>query len=107
MSGSGRYLLDADAFICLRALKILDWLRLAASSQGPVVITEYVAMHELSTLAAEIDELKVIDMGIVAMDDARECMYPWNDRRQQMGRPTDFTTFDETFQRRLAARWSG
>lgn len=179
MSGSAPYLLDADAFICLRALKILDWLRLAAASQGTVVITEYVALHELSTLSADIDELKacgalrieqvlrrqehfrrliqsgadkgeaeavawaitqnpgpvfisidraarrlarenkvrsgdimdllvdMIDLGIVAMNDVRERMYPWNDRRQQMGRPVDFTTFDDTFQRRLAARWSG
>jgi predicted nucleic acid-binding protein len=31
----------------------------------------------------------------------------WEDRKQQLGRPSDFTSFEETFKRRRCSRWSG
>ncbi|HEU4409319.1 MAG TPA: hypothetical protein VFS43_28935 [Polyangiaceae bacterium] len=51
-------LLDADAFRCLHGLKLLDVVLEALASRTPVVVTEYVARHELSLLGLQVTRLE-------------------------------------------------
>lgn len=48
------FLFDADAFICIRKL---SFLRLLAGGNRPWHMTGYIARHELSTVAEDIDGL--------------------------------------------------
>lgn len=50
-------LLDADAFICIRAMSFLRLLRAAPVDQTPMFMTEYVAHHELSVVRSDVDEI--------------------------------------------------
>ncbi|MCK6588422.1 MAG: hypothetical protein L6Q76_12650 [Polyangiaceae bacterium] len=170
------YLLDADAFHCLRSL---DAFRRFSDSDVRIrlVLTEYVARHELSVLVADVERLvslgflevkpvssrdedyrrlqkevdkgeaeaiawalkqarsdrpffisndkkalktainnriaggDVFDMMIHLMDanalseeTAREILAVWEDKRQQRGRPADFTTFQSSVAQRRAKR---
>jgi predicted nucleic acid-binding protein len=47
-------LFDADAFLCVRKISLLRLLEAAPSSQQQWLMTEYVARHELNTVAQEI-----------------------------------------------------
>lgn len=51
-------LIDADAFRFLRGLGLLDEVFAALRPDRCLVITEYVARHELSTLAGEVERLE-------------------------------------------------
>jgi predicted nucleic acid-binding protein len=59
------YLIDADAFLHLRSLRLAGGRPLLAlvtqalptGDSEPVVLTEYIARHELSTITPEIDAL--------------------------------------------------
>jgi predicted nucleic acid-binding protein len=172
------YLLDADAFHCLRSLGAIRYL-LDSKVRVRLVLTEYVARHELSMLAEDVARLEsvgaleikpvssrdpdykqlqkevdkgeaeamawllkqarderpffisndkkalrtarsnriksgdILDMLIDLMDtnalheDAvREILTVWEDKKQQRGRPADFTTFRSSVaQRRVKLRW--
>jgi len=50
-----RLLLDADAFLCLRSNSLLDLL---LAAKVPLVMTGYVARHELASLQASIQEME-------------------------------------------------
>jgi predicted nucleic acid-binding protein len=56
--------------------------------------------HGLRTADLLDFTLALIDAGVISESDARTLLAPWEDRRQQRGRPKDFTTFDETVPRR-------
>ena len=167
-----RLLLDADAFLCARRLSFLDLL--TETLAEPLILTEYIARHELSTIAAtvaglqSVGKLRVeavragtpaynllralrrrgvhkgeseaiawasgvssgqgpcfvsldagarsaaqaegvesVDLldaavlcvreGLATKDEVRRRLEVWEDRRQQFGRPPDFTTFEATF----------
>lgn len=49
-------LLDADAFLCLRKVSLLRCL--AADSRVGMVMTSYIATHELKDVAEEVAELR-------------------------------------------------
>lgn len=51
-------LLDADAFNCIRAMSFLRLLRAAPVGQTPMIMTEYVAHHELSDVRRDVDDLE-------------------------------------------------
>lgn len=51
-------LLDADAFRFLRGLGLLDEVLVALRADRAVVMTEYVARHELSALAGDVARLE-------------------------------------------------
>lgn len=51
-----RLLLDADAFLCLRKLSVLDLLR--GSEEVDLIATEFIARHELSPLQADVKALE-------------------------------------------------
>ena len=53
-----RILLDADAFLCARRLSFLDLLTEALAE--PLILTEYIARHELSTIASTVAGLESI-----------------------------------------------
>jgi predicted nucleic acid-binding protein len=48
--------------------------------------------------------VELVDRTLLTQAEARALCDPWNDRTQQIGRPADFTTFDDTFARRKKAR---
>lgn len=72
-------LIDSDAFICLRHLK------LAAGLECWDVITLI---------------MEAVEAGILTLEEARIACAPWEDKRNQAGRPRDFSTFDEAWRRR-------
>lgn len=176
-----RFVLDADIVLCLRSLQVLDaWVRAAAASE-PVVLTSYVARHELHTIGQDVGSLEAaglievqavevrseagkawrqlvktgvhkgeaeaiawclqipverrptfvsIDVGArrtasqrrVAAEDlmgfvvelvererlvreeVEQVLSIWEDPSQQRGRPSDYTSFADTYARRLAIR---
>lgn len=51
-------LFDSDAFRCLHGLRLLDAVCGALATRTSIVLTEYVARHELSLLQREIDRLE-------------------------------------------------
>lgn len=53
---SSRYLVDADAFLCLRHLSMLE--ALATIPFRDLHLTEYIARHELSTIDREVKALE-------------------------------------------------
>jgi predicted nucleic acid-binding protein len=65
--------------------------------------------RENRVVAGDIMDLltDLIGLGLLSLEEARSHAEPWNDRRQQRGRPADFTTFDEMFTRRRRNRWIG
>lgn len=173
-----RYLIDADALLCLRSLLLIPVLRASQRLPRPMVVTEYVARHELVSIDREIRDLEaagvvrvepvlrknadfrrlrddgadkgeaeaiawalsiprgerplfvsldveartfaerdgvpaddvmgflvdLIEMGALSFAEGVKHTDPWQDQRQQRGRPRDFTTFDETLARRRASR---
>lgn len=175
-----RYLIDADALLCMRSLQLIPVLRVSEKFPRPVVVTEYVARRELFTIDREIRALEaegvvqiepvlrknadfrrllsegadkgeaeaiawalslprgerplsvsldvearkyadsngvpaddlmgfladLIDIGVLSLAEAVSHTEPWQDQKQQRGRPRDFTTFDETLARRRAGRGS-
>lgn len=49
-----RFVLDADIVLCLRSLQVLDaWVRAAAASET-VVLTSYIARHEVHTIGQDV-----------------------------------------------------
>ncbi len=52
-------LLDADAFIHLRGLDLLELIADAVSGKAELALTEYVARHELSTLERILTPLEI------------------------------------------------
>jgi hypothetical protein len=48
--------------------------------------------------------VELVEAGIVVRADAEAALVVWEDRRNQFGRPPDFTTFDATYQARLRRR---
>jgi hypothetical protein len=53
---STAFVLDADAFICLHSLSLLALM--ASRDVPPLYITEYVARHELCTLASHVTAME-------------------------------------------------
>jgi predicted nucleic acid-binding protein len=53
-----RVLFDSDAFRCLHGLRLLDGVCAALAQHTRIVLTEYVARHELNLLQREIDRLE-------------------------------------------------
>jgi predicted nucleic acid-binding protein len=51
--------------------------------------------------------ISLIDRGIMREEDVRELLLPWDDKRQQRGRPADFSSFDATVKQRRAHRPAG
>jgi predicted nucleic acid-binding protein len=168
-------LFDADAFLCIRKL---SFLRSLAARKGSWLMTGYIARHELSTVAAEVDAfcqterlriheipakdaryrelrqqghdkgeaeaiawatqlprdqrplfisldkrardgaeengipagdildlmVEAVECGEVSIGEVRDKASIWDDKRQAQGRPHDYTTFDDTFERRRQAR---
>lgn len=178
-----RYLIDADAFLHLRKLGLLD-LYFAGPGVLPVILAGRVAEYELSSIAqfvtglraagrvevehvraaseamqrfkalrqqgadrgeaeaiawamglpvaerplfisvdrkarqfadqngvpaADLMDLMVdwVERGLVRREDVEQALLPWEDKTRQLGRPADYTTFDETYRRRLEHRRSG
>lgn len=50
-------LFDADAFICVRAMSLLRLLRSSPVLTTPMLMTEYVARHELRDVQTDVDSL--------------------------------------------------
>ena len=48
------YMLDADAFLALRSLSLLTRVLATEALPRPVVLTEFIARHELSSIWNEI-----------------------------------------------------
>lgn len=48
--------------------------------------------------------IEAVESGEISFEVAREKASIWDDKRQQQGRPSDYTTFDETFKKRQQAR---
>jgi len=65
--------------------------------------------RENGVSAGDVMDLLVdlIEQSVLTTEEARERVAPWDDRRQQRGRPSDFKTFDEMLDRRRLNRWSG
>jgi predicted nucleic acid-binding protein len=51
--------------------------------------------------------VEVVGCGAIAIEAAREKASIWDDKRQVQGRPHDYTTFDDTFERRRQAKDTG
>lgn len=178
-----KYLIDSDAWLTLRKLSILDLMVAAATLPRPLLICEYAARHELSSISAELSALKdqthlhicsvqekekkrqirsLIKKGtdkgeaeaiIWSLAQGKDCrpyfvsvdrrarrtarekglaagdvfdlivdlleervldsaevqlkLLVWEDRKQQLGRPSDFTNFEETLKKRQRKPWSG
>lgn len=58
--------------------------------------------------AADLMDLMVdwIEGGLVRSEDVEQALLPWDDKVRQVGRPADYTTFAETYRRRLEHRRS-
>lgn len=48
--------------------------------------------------------IHAVEAGVVERANAAAALNPWEDRRNQFGRPPDFTTFAETYESRLSRR---
>ncbi len=53
-----RVLLDADAFLCIKKLGLLQLLQEHANPSLRLVITGYIALHELSTVRSHVEQLQ-------------------------------------------------
>lgn len=178
-----KYLIDSDAWLALRKLSILELMICADALPRPLLLCEYAARHELSSISGELSTLELqahlcvcgvhekakkqqirslikegtdkgeaeavvwslgqergyrpcfvsVDRGArriarakgltagdildLIVDLLHECvlniaevelkLLVWGDRRQQLGRPSDFTNFRETLEKRQHNRWSG
>ena len=178
-----KYLIDSDAWLTLRKLSVLDLLITAETLPRPLLMCEYAARHELSSICDELSaieskghlrvcrvfekamklqvrslirdgtdkgEAEAVVWSLAQVRDCRPCFIPvdkgarriarakgltagdvfdlivdllyepvldvaeveiklhiWQDRRQQLGRPSDFTDFGETLKKRRRYRWSG
>lgn len=178
-----KYLIDSDAWLALRKLSILDLMIGSETLTRPLLMCEYAARHELSSIAGELSNLEcrthlrvcsvqdkakkqdirrlikegtdkgeaeavvwslaqdkdcrpcfvsvdrgarqiarakglvagdifdlIVDLlgkGVLGVAEVQVKLLVWEDRRQQLGRPSDFTSFEETSTRRQCSRWSG
>lgn len=178
-----KYLIDSDAWLALRKLSVLKLMIDAEALPRPLLMCEYAARHELSSISGELSvfehesHLNVFGVGerakksqirslikegtdkgeaeaiVWSLEQDKACrpcfisvdrrarqiarekgltagdlfdlivdlldehvldcaevqlkVLVWEDRRQQLGRPSDFTDFRETLQKRQRARWSG
>ena len=48
--------------------------------------------------------VEAVESGDVDRAAVREKVAVWDDKHQMLGRPSDYTTFDDTFERRRQAR---
>lgn len=48
--------------------------------------------------------ISFIDHGVMREEDVRDLLLPWDDKRQQRGRPADFSSFDAAVKQRRAHR---
>lgn len=178
-----KYLIDSDAWLALRKLSVLELMIGAETLPRPLLMCEYAARHELSSISGELSNLEhqthlhvcgvhekakklqirslvkegtdkgeaeAVVWSLAQDKDCRPCfvsvdrrarqigrekgltagdvfdlivdlleerildvagvqlkLLVWEDRRQQLGRPSDFTNFRETLQKRQRDRWSG
>jgi predicted nucleic acid-binding protein len=178
-----KYLIDSDAWLALRKLSVLELMLGATTLPRPLLICEYAARHELSSISDELSALErqthlcvcnvrektkkqhirslikegtdkgeaeavvwslaqdkdcrprfvsvdrearrtarengltagdvfdlVVDLleeDVLNSAEVQQKLFAWEDRRQQLGRPSDFTDFPLTLQKRRCARWSG
>ncbi len=178
-----KYLIDSDAWLALRKLSVLGLMITAGKLADPLLMCEYAARHELSSLCDELSNLEkqsllrvcsvqgrmersqirsLIKEGahkgeaeavVWALDQDRDCrpffisvdrrarqtarqkglfagdifdlivdlleesvivvtevqpkLLVWEDRKQQIGRPSDYTIFGEALRKRQFNRWSG
>lgn len=178
-----KYLIDSDAWLALRKLSVLELMIGAVTFPGPLLMCEYAAYHELSSISDELPvlvhrnhlrvcrvqekaerqqirslmkegtdkgEAEAVVWSLAQNRDCRPCfisadrrarqtarenglragdvfdlvvdlleekvltfaevqqkLRAWEDRRQQLGRPSDFKDLQETLQKRRCARWSG
>lgn len=178
------FLLDADAFLALRSLSLLNLLRHSPQIQeNPFQMTFFIARHELHQVSSTLQQMEeegtlqvqeslslrteagqkwrelrrqrgthkgeaeaiawalktsseerplfvscdrrarqtaglhgvlatdvlglvveTVEERIFSKEEAQAYLKAWDDRQQQLCRPPDFTTFEETYQRRLALR---
>ena len=178
-----RYLIDSDAWLALRKLSILELMICADALPRPLLLCEYAARHELSSISSELSTLErkthlricavrerpkklqlrglikegtdkgeaeaivwslaqergsrpcfvsvdrearrmarekgltagdvfdlIVDLlhkHVLNITEVESKLLVWEDRRQQLGRPSDFTNFHETLKERQCRRWSG
>jgi len=178
-----KYLIDSDAWLALRKLSVLDLMITATTLPRPLLMCEYAARHELSSISGELSNLErqthlsicsvhakekklqirsliregtdkgeaeAVVWSLAQDNDCRPCfvsvdrgarriarekglvagdvfdlivdllgrrildiaevqikLLVWEDRRQQLGRPSDFTNFEETLKKRQRKPWSG
>ena len=60
--------------------------------------------HALDAIDVMGFVVEAVVLGILPRQTAEAALEPWEDKRHQLCRPRDFTTFEETFARRWAAR---
>lgn len=53
-----RYLIDSDAWLALRKLSVLELMTGADTLSGPLLMGEYAARHELSSISGELSVLE-------------------------------------------------
>jgi len=60
-------------------------------------------------VAGDVFDLIVdlLDRSILDVAEVQIKLLVWEDRRQQLGRPSDFTNFEETLKKRQRKPWSG
>jgi predicted nucleic acid-binding protein len=60
-------------------------------------------------VAGDVFDLIVdlLDEHVLDVAEVQLKLLVWEDRKQQLGRPADFTNFKETFKKRQYNRWSG
>ena len=52
------YLIDSDAWLALRKLSVLELMICADALPGPLLLCEYAARHELSSISSELSTLE-------------------------------------------------
>jgi len=60
---------------------------------------------ELGLRAHDLMDLAVlcVSAGLLDRESVRSALSVWDDKMQQFGRPSDYTTFDETWEKRSSA----
>jgi len=53
-----KYLIDSDAWLALRKLSVLELMTDAETLPRPILMCEYAARHELSSIAGELLDLE-------------------------------------------------
>jgi predicted nucleic acid-binding protein len=85
-----------------------------ATSECPVDITAFVTLDKGARKLSEAKGLAAVDVfdlavllvqgEVLKIDDVRAKLSTWDDRADSFGRPADYTTFDDTWKRRIATR---